>query len=86
MMTEFGGVSYAGNGATWGYSTVTSDAEYEAMLRQLFEAVRACPDFVGFCFTQLLDTLQEANGLLDADRRPKLPIATLREIIMGGPG
>lgn len=86
MMSEFGGVSYAGNGATWGYSTVTSDAEYEAMLRQLFEAVRACPDFVGFCFTQLLDTLQEANGLLDADRRPKLPIAKLREIIMGGPG
>lgn len=86
MMTEFGGVSYAGDGATWGYSTVASDAEYEAMLRGLFDAVRACPDFVGFCYTQLLDTLQEANGLLDADRRPKLSMEKLREIILGGPG
>lgn len=86
MMTEFGGVSYAGDGATWGYSTVQTDEEYEALLRTLFDAVRACPDFVGFCYTQLYDTLQEANGLLAADGRPKLPVATVRDIVTGGRG
>jgi len=29
--------------------------------------------FAGFCYTQFADTFQEANGLLNADRTPKLP-------------
>jgi hypothetical protein len=28
----------------------------------------------GFCYTQFADTYQEANGLLYADRSPKIPI------------
>jgi hypothetical protein len=40
----------------------------------------------GFCYTQLTDTLQEANGLTTDDRKPKLPIEVLRSIIMGDPG
>ena len=28
----------------------------------------------GFCYTQLADTYQEANGLLYADRTPKIPL------------
>ncbi|MBP0651119.1 hypothetical protein J8J40_29105, partial [Mycobacterium tuberculosis] len=34
------------------------------------------------CYTQLTDTLQETNGLLDAERQPKLPIAALRALIV----
>jgi hypothetical protein len=30
--------------------------------------------FSGFCYTQFADTFQEANGLLCADRTPKLPL------------
>jgi hypothetical protein len=30
--------------------------------------------FSGFCYTQFADTFQEANGLLTADRSPKLPL------------
>jgi hypothetical protein len=30
--------------------------------------------FSGFCYTQFADTYQEANGLLNADRSPKIPI------------
>jgi hypothetical protein len=30
--------------------------------------------FAGFCYTQFADTFQEANGLLCADRTPKIPI------------
>ena len=28
----------------------------------------------GFCYTQFADTYQEANGLLYADRRPKISL------------
>jgi beta-galactosidase/beta-glucuronidase len=86
MLTEFGGVSYAGAAGTWGYTTVRDDGEYERVLRRVFDAVRACPDVVGFCYTQLLDTLQETNGLLTADRTPKLPVSTIRSIVTGEPG
>ena len=30
----------------------------------------------GFCYTQFADTYQETNGLLDAKRRPKIPLAS----------
>ena len=36
----------------------------------------------GFCYTQITDTLQETNGLYDENRKPKLPIDRLRDIIM----
>ena len=83
MITEFGGVSHQGDASTWGYTQVASDAEYTRLLRELFDALRSCPGIAGFCYTQLTDTLQEANGLLTADRRPKLPVETLREIVTG---
>jgi hypothetical protein len=38
------------------------------------EAIRALPMFAGFCYTQLADTYQEANGLLFGDRTPKIPL------------
>jgi beta-galactosidase/beta-glucuronidase len=85
MITEFGGVSHQGDPSTWGYAQVASDAEYAGLLRGLFDALRSCPDVAGFCYTQLADTLQEANGLLTAQRRPKLPAETLRAIVTGLP-
>jgi hypothetical protein len=30
--------------------------------------------FSGFCYTQFADTFQESNGLLTADRTPKIPL------------
>ena len=36
--------------------------------------MRRLPLFSGFCYTQFTDTYQEANGLLYADRTPKLPL------------
>src|SRR4029078_8496831 len=68
MLTEFGGVAYAGARAkSWGYSTVSSDEEYERLLRVLFDAVRSCEPVAGYCYTQLMDCAQEANGLLRED-------------------
>jgi hypothetical protein len=80
MITEFGGISYAGKD-TWGYSIVTSDDEFEAALRAQFDAVQSCPPVVGFCYTQLTDTRQEANGLLTGDRQPKLPIDVIAAMV-----
>jgi hypothetical protein len=37
----------------------------------------------GFCYTQLTDTYQEANGLLHADRTPKLPIQVIHHAVAG---
>ena len=82
MITEFGGISFAADG-TWGYSTVSTDADFAAAIGGLVAAVLASPVVAGFCYTQLTDTLQESNGLLRSDRSPKLPVETLRAIIVG---
>jgi beta-galactosidase/beta-glucuronidase len=82
MITEFGGIAYAAAG-TWGYAVVTSDEAFDGTVAALFDALRASPLLAGFCYTQLTDTMQESNGLLTADRRPKLPIARLRAIVTG---
>jgi beta-galactosidase/beta-glucuronidase len=82
MITEFGGISFVGTEG-WGYSVVRSDAEFAAALDGLFAAVLSSPVVCGFCYTQLTDTLQESNGLLNSDRSPKLPVETLKAMITG---
>jgi beta-galactosidase/beta-glucuronidase len=91
MLTEFGGVRYTPTPPdevpverTWGYSTATDAEDFARRLEDLLSAVHASPVLAGFCYTQLTDTVQEANGLLDEHRRPKLPVERLRRIITGG--
>jgi beta-galactosidase/beta-glucuronidase len=85
MVSEFGGTSFSGDGRTWGYSLVASAEEFENLLRAQFAALSPA-GIAGFCYTQLTDTFQEANGLLTADRRPKIPVEALREIVAGPAG
>jgi beta-galactosidase/beta-glucuronidase len=92
MLTEFGGIRYTpappgglADEQTWGYSTATDAEDFARRLSDLLTAVRSSPVLSGFCYTQLTDTLQEANGLLDEHRKPKLPIERLRSIITGCP-
>lgn len=74
MLTEFGGLSFRPQGEEWfGYSTVTSPAELLERLDELTRAIADSPVLAGFCYTQLTDTEQETNGLLTAERTPKLP-------------
>ncbi|WP_250443098.1 glycoside hydrolase family 2 protein [Actinotalea sp. C106] len=87
MLTEFGGVSYAGGrDDAWGYSTATDDEDFAERVGDLLGAIRACRPVAGFCWTQLTDTGQETNGLLRADRSPKLPVEVLRQLVTGEPG
>ncbi len=89
MLTEFGGLSYTPGGepqqahGTWGYSTVNDADQFVARLTDWFDAIRASPVLAGFCYTQLTDTLQEANGLLDEHRSPKIPMERIRAIVTG---
>jgi beta-galactosidase/beta-glucuronidase len=85
VLTEFGGVSMSERGDGWGYATVRSEKEFGERLRRLFDAVRASQYLDGFCYTQFRDTGLETNGLLRADGTPKLPLATIHEIVTGPP-
>jgi beta-galactosidase/beta-glucuronidase len=82
VLTEFGGVSYrpATNTHWYGYGTVVSSEELLAKYDELVTAVLNCPTVVGFCYTQLTDTGQETNGLLTADRHPKLDPASIHAV------
>ena len=76
VLTEFGGIAFneAAGGNTWGYSTVDSADSYFRLYRSLLEVVNNTFMFSGFCYTQFADTFQEANGLLRANRTPKIPL------------
>jgi hypothetical protein len=85
MLTEFGGISLPPeSGADWyGYGTVGDKDAFLSKYRELVEAILDSPDIAGFCYTQLTDTGQETNGLLTAEREPKLDPAAVREITTG---
>ncbi len=73
VLSEFGGIALDA-GATWGYSRARDARELGVRYARLLHAVRSLELFAGFCYTQLADTYQEANGLLYADRTPKVPL------------
>ncbi|WP_019140490.1 glycoside hydrolase family 2 protein [Noviherbaspirillum massiliense] len=84
ILTEFGGIAYRkkpekGVKEVWGYSEADSDKEFQETYRRLLEVVNETQMFSGFCYTQFADTFQEANGLLTADRTPKIPIEKISE-------
>lgn len=85
MLTEFGGVSYPRDSVdgSWGYSTANSAEQFESQVSELLRAALSSSALSGFCYTQLTDTGQETNGLLFADRTPKVPTAGIRKAILG---
>ncbi len=74
VLSEFGGISFhAEPGRPWfGYGSVADADGLLAKYEELVTAVLDSPGIAGFCYTQLTDTEQEANGLLDAARTPKV--------------
>ncbi|AXC11230.1 Beta-galactosidase [Acidisarcina polymorpha] len=74
VLTEFGGIAFGEDReAIWGYSQTESADDLLSRYSALLNTVRQLPLLAGFCYTQFTDTYQEANGLLYADRRPKVP-------------
>jgi beta-galactosidase/beta-glucuronidase len=78
VLTEFGGIAYDACSTSpehsWGYSRAHTAESFYELYRSLLEVVNNTFMFSGFCYTQFADTFQEANGLLCADRTPKLPL------------
>lgn len=84
MLTEFGGIRFTDGdptGDAWGYSEAVSAPDFLDRVRSLVEAVISSNFLAGFCYTQLTDTLQEANGLCDENRQPKVPAADIARIM-----
>ena len=83
VISEFGGLSLApAEGEEWfGYATVQTADEYLERFAGLVGALLDNPEIAGFCYTQLTDTEQERNGLLAADRTPKLDPERVRAIV-----
>lgn len=87
ILSEFGGVSVRQHEpGSWGYRLVSSNDDLERHLTELFAAVHRSEGLAGWCYTQLTDTAQEANGLTDARRVPKLPVERIRAIVQGSAG
>jgi beta-galactosidase/beta-glucuronidase len=86
-LTEFGGVACLPKNAPpskdWGYSLTPDEAAFEHRVIGLIEVVRTTAMFSGFCYTQFADTFQESNGLLTADRMPKIPLDKIEAAVRG---
>ena len=84
VLTEFGGIAFGEKGENiWGYSRTATAKQLLENYTALLKVVRSLPAFAGFCYTQLTDTYQEANGLLYADRTPKAPLKDISEATTG---
>jgi hypothetical protein len=84
MLTEFGGIALRRTpDGTWGYSVARTPDEFAERYRRLLAVVRNLGLISGFCYTQFADTYQEANGLLFADRTPKIPLRDIAEATAG---
>jgi hypothetical protein len=83
VLSEFGGIALSEERGAWGYSRVVNPAEFAMRYERLLAAVHSIGLLSGFCYTQFADTYQEANGLLYADRRPKIPLQRLAAATRG---
>jgi beta-galactosidase/beta-glucuronidase len=84
VLSEFGGIAVLDQqGACWAYSQCATPAEFAARFQELLKVVRSLELLAGFCYTQFADTYQEANGLLRADRTPKIPLEEIAEATTG---
>jgi len=84
MLTEFGGIAFSERAKKyWGYCLAPTAEEFAEKFEALLALVRSMPALAGFCYTQFADTYQEANGLLYADRTPKIPLERIAEAVRG---
>ena len=95
MVTEYGGIAFENIGIqgemggmqTWGYhGKVTDEEAFFERFKGVTDGVREIPYCQGYCYTQLTDVMQEINGLLTPDRRPKMDVERVREINQNAPG
>jgi hypothetical protein len=82
IISEFGGIAFStAKEKEWGYGNqVTTEEEFMNRFSNIHRAIQDLPYVVGYCYTQLTDVEQEVNGLLDVNRKPKLPMASIANV------
>ena len=86
LLTECGGIGFLPPGqprpeGLFAYGDLPKTPEDLAnRIRAIARAVSDSPALCGFVWTQLTDVQQEINGLLDFERKPKLPLEELNAI------
>ena len=84
FISEYGGIAIDDKRG-WGYGECACDvAEYKRRLNSLVDIVMSIPYVSGACYTQFTDVQQETNGLLYADRTPKIPLSEIKDIFSKG--
>ncbi|QHT62306.1 glycoside hydrolase family 2 [Paenibacillus lycopersici] len=84
LVSEFGGIFYNKSERDgWGYSTADNDEDFLKRLRDVVQPMYLAGVVQGFCYTQLTDVEQELNGLLTYDRKPKLPLESIKAVVEG---
>ncbi|WP_319370074.1 sugar-binding domain-containing protein [uncultured Ilyobacter sp.] len=84
MISEYGGVAYSLNSevSSWGYGKRITDPEKILdKIENLTKAIMDIDYMCGFCYTQLSDVEQEANGLLDHEHNYKFDPKRIKEIL-----
>lgn len=82
LLTEFGGINYKKNSTSgWGYSQADNEEDFISQFNRLITSIYNSETLFGYCYTQLTDVEQEQNGLLTYDRKPKIDISLIKEII-----
>lgn len=80
-ISEYGGISYKkSDWEGWGYSAAENDEDFLERYMAVTQPLLQSPIVQGFCYTQLTDVEQEINGLLTFDRKPKVPLALIKEV------
>ena len=89
VLSEFGGMAFNeaihGSSINWGYSRAQDSTAFLEWYEAMMEETNELRGIAGFCYTQLTDTFQERNGLLDEHRRPKADLVRLRRATKGEP-
>ncbi|UPX19100.1 uncharacterized protein EKO05_0009373 [Ascochyta rabiei] len=87
ICTEFGGINIARDTAAssdqrdWGYTTATDPKDLLKRIEKMMTGI-ADPGLIGgFVYTQLTDIEQEVNGLYTPDRKPKLDVDAVKQIV-----
>ncbi len=89
LVTECGGIGFVAPGGArpenvFAYGPLPEDEPaFESAVAAVTDDLGRTERIGGFVWTQLTDVQQEVNGLLDFERRPKLPLARLRELFTG---
>ena len=83
VLSECGGIALSARAGDWGYARAATSDELTEMYARLMGILDSIGLLSGFCYTQFADTYQETNGLLDASRRPKMPLERIAAATRG---